>query len=219
MRTRQASARLIGTPAYLPMSINTGSICSPRSKPTTTARRVRSAASGAPPRAPRRWNASDKTASQVRQGGGCPDERVAAQPWCASRRLSRATRKPASTRTLPAIAGRLEIRFLPPAQVDRQAAHRPDEIGDGVERRGAPAPRGDAQTFPHDVGFREVAPARLGLDFGDERLGQPHRECFHRNELYYITGNNARQTRSGPHGGRLERHPARAPHQEQLEID
>src|SRR3989442_8931985 len=159
MRTRQASGRLIGTSAYLSKSFNTGSTSAPSSNAGTTARRRRSAVSGRALRAPRRWNASDRTASHVFQGGGKRDSWAAAQPWLPSRRLSRATRKPASTRTLPAIAGRPQIRPLPLAQVGWQPIDAADEIGDGVERRGPSAPRstGEAQALAHDVGFRELA--------------------------------------------------------------
>jgi len=175
MRTRQASARLMGTSAYFCNSLSTDSTSLSRSKAAITARRRSSALTPGAPREPRMWKASDRTASQVRQGGAWPGACVSAHRWWASRRLSKATKKPASTSTFLAITRFFQIAFLSRAQVSRQAVHRADQIGNRVNRRG-PMPFGSSsalQALANDVGFRTLAPARFHLDLGYERLGQP----------------------------------------------
>src|SRR3984893_3006688 len=137
MRTRQASARPIGTLEYFSISFTTGSTFSASAKETSTAWRRNSAPRLGAPRSPRRWKASDKTASHVDQGGGNSEACVTAHWWCVSRLLSRATRKPASTRMFLAITGRMQILLLTGTQVCWQTVHRPDEIGDGVQGSGA----------------------------------------------------------------------------------
>src|SRR3989475_6492064 len=155
--TRQASARLIGTLAYFCMRARTRSSSSPRSKATTTAPRRRIAARLGRPRDPTRWNASDRAASQVFQGGARRGDWAAAHGWWRSRRLSRAIRKPASTSTLPAIARALQICLLLPTQIGWEPIHGADEIGDDGRRH---APRasstGEGQALPNDIGFRAL---------------------------------------------------------------
>lgn len=81
MRTRQASARLIGMSEYFSRSLRTGSRLSASENPMSKApRRSRMPKAGAP-RGPRRWNASDITASHVDQGGGTRVVWPAAQEW------------------------------------------------------------------------------------------------------------------------------------------
>jgi hypothetical protein len=106
---------------------------------------------------------------------------VAAQRWLPSRRLRSATRKPASTSALVAITGRLEVFFLPPAQVARQSVDRADNVGDGLEQaRPLPArPFRARQSLAHHVGLRQFAPARLSFDLGDQAFRQPNRQCLH----------------------------------------
>ena len=134
MRTRQASARLMGTSAYFCRSLRTDSTSLSRSKAAIKARRRSSSLSPGAPRAPRRWNASDRTASQVRQGGAWPGASVTAHWWWESRRLSKATKKPASTRTFLAIARGFQVALFSRAQVGGQTFHRADQIGDGIKR-------------------------------------------------------------------------------------
>jgi len=176
MRTRQASARLIGTSAYFCKSLSTDSTSLSRSKAAIRARRRSSALSPGAPRAPRRWKASDRTASQVRQGGAWLGACVTAHWWWKSRRLSKATRKPASTSAFLAIARSFQVSLLSCAQVGRQAVHRADEICNGVKRRGLTSFRssGALQALANHVGLRTLAPARFRLDVGDERLGQSY---------------------------------------------
>src|SRR3972149_6901169 len=176
MRTRQASARLMGTSAYFCNSLSTDSTSLSRSKATIRARRRSSALSPGAPRAPRRWKASDRTASQVRQGGAWPGACVTAHGWWESRRLSRATRKPASTSTFLAIARGFQVSLLSCAQVGRQAFDRANEIGNGIKRRGLTpcGSSGALQALANYVGLRTPAPARFHLDLGYERLGQSY---------------------------------------------
>src|SRR5688572_24146888 len=165
MRTRQASARLIGTLEYLCISFSTGSVSSPRSKESVTAPRRRRAASPGAPRTPRRWNASDRTASQVLQGGGRRSPCSAAQAWLPSRRLSSATRKPASTRTLLAITRLPEMLLLACAQVGGQSLDRADEIANAVERSAvARSAHADGKTLSDHVGLRQLARSRFSFD-------------------------------------------------------
>ena len=93
------------------------------------------------------------------QGGGKRDNWASDHRWLPSMGLRRATRKPASTRTLPALTARLQIRLLALAQVARQPVNRANEIGDGVERRrpSGPESSGVAQPFAHDIGFRATS--------------------------------------------------------------
>src|SRR5690348_514677 len=118
MRTRQASARLIGTLAYFSTRSRIASLSSAKLNALTSA-----------PRGPSKKNASDNTASQVFQGGGWRAPVEAAQRWLTSERRSRATRKPASTRTLAAIAGGLEVALLVRAHIGWPACDRADQIG------------------------------------------------------------------------------------------
>src|ERR1035437_9418523 len=67
IRTRQASARLMGTSAYFSKSLSTGSTSLSRLKAAIRARRRSSPLTAGAPRAPRRWMASGRTASQARQ--------------------------------------------------------------------------------------------------------------------------------------------------------
>src|SRR5437660_517218 len=175
-RTRQASARLMGTSVYFCMSFSTGSRSFASSKATSKERRRRSALRPGVPRAPSRWKASDKAASHVVQGGACCGADVTAHWWWVSRRLSSATTKPASTRTFPAIAGGAQITPLLRTQVGRQAIHRSDEIGDGVECcRPAPFRSGyELQPFANDVRLRDLASTRFRLDICDKGLRQAH---------------------------------------------
>src|SRR4029077_6311446 len=170
MRTRQASARLMGTSAYFCKSLSTDSTSLSRSKAAIRARRRSSALSPGDPRAPRRWKASDKTASQVRHGGARPGAWVTVHWWCESRRLSKATKKPASTSTFLAIARSFQVSLLSCTQVGWQAVHRADEIGNALKRRGLTpfGSRGALQALAHDVGLRTPAPARFSLDLGYE---------------------------------------------------
>src|SRR5205823_4925776 len=136
---------------------------------------------GRRPPAPTRWTASDRTASHVLQGGGNCADWSTAQRWLPSRRLSRATTKPASTITLLAVTRPLQVRLLARGEVWRQPFNRPNEIGNGVDDRGAPTSLagGAPQALTNDVGFRQLPPAGLGLDLGDECLGQSHRQRLH----------------------------------------
>src|ERR1039457_3112941 len=136
IRTRQASARLMGTSAYFCKSFSTDSTSLSRLKTAISARRRSSPLSPGNPCAPRRWTVSDKTASQVRQGGGWPGACVTAHWWWESRRLSKATRKPASTSTFLAIARDFQVSLLSCAQAGRQAVDRADEIGYGTSEQG-----------------------------------------------------------------------------------
>src|SRR5882724_9484929 len=181
MRTRQASARLMGTSAYFCKSLSTDSMSLSRSKAAIRARRRSSALSPGVPRAPRRWKASDRTASQVRQGGAWPGACAAAHWWWESRRLSKATRKPASTSTFLAIARGFQVSLLSCAQVGRQAIHRADEIGNGIKQRGLTSfgSGGTLQALANHVGLRTLAPPRFRLDLGYERLRQTYSKSFH----------------------------------------
>ncbi len=134
MRIRHASARLIRTFAYFRMSFSTDSSSLASLKATGTARRPSSALSADAPAVPRRWKASDKTASHVAQGGAGRGVCATAQGVWESRRLSSATTKPASRSTFPAIARGLQVVLLAGAQIGRQAVHRADEIRDSSER-------------------------------------------------------------------------------------
>src|SRR5262249_6619041 len=78
IRTRHASARLIGKLAYFCNSFSTDSRSSFKSKIGSTARRCSRALSTGIPRAPTRRNASDNTTSEVRQGGAYWVARVTA---------------------------------------------------------------------------------------------------------------------------------------------
>lgn len=181
MRTRQESARLMGTSAYFCKRLSTDSTLLSRSKAAITARRRSRALSAGAPRAPRRWKASERTASQVRQGGGWPGACVAAHWWWESRRLSKATKKPASTSTFLAIARSFQVALLSCAQIGRQAVQRADQIGNGSKRRGL-TPSGSSgalQALANDVGLRTPAVARFDLDLGYERLGQSYGKSFH----------------------------------------
>src|SRR5438094_500788 len=176
MRTRQASARLMGTFAYFCKSLSTDSTSLSRLKAAIRARRRSSPPSPGAPRAPRRWMASDRTASQVRQGGAWPGACVTAHWGWESRRLSKATRKPASTSTFLAIARGFQVSLLSCAQVGRQAVDRADEIGNGIKQCGLmPCGwRSALQALAHDIGLRTPAPARFHLDLGCQRLGQSY---------------------------------------------
>ena len=175
MRIRQASARLMGTFAYFCKSFSTDSQSLSRSKAAIRARRRSSSLSPGAPRAPSRSKASDRTASQVRQGGAWPGACVTAHWWCESRRLSKATKKPASTSMFLAIARGVQVALCSRAQVGRQAVHGADEIGNGIKRRGLTSffwSSGALQALAHDIGLRTPAPARFRLDLGYEQLGQ-----------------------------------------------
>jgi|SRR5437588_5092795 len=78
IRTRQASARLMGMLEYFPISFVTGSRCSASWKEITRARLPSNAPTARAPRFPRRWYASETAASQVDQGGGKSDAWLAA---------------------------------------------------------------------------------------------------------------------------------------------
>src|ERR1035437_6842934 len=176
IRTRQASARLMGTSAYFFRSLSTDSTSLSRLKAAIRARRRSSPLSPGNPGAPRRWRVSDKTASQVRQGGGWPGACVTAHWWWESRRLSKATRKPASTSTFLAIARDFQVSLLSCAQAGRQAVDRADEIGNGIEQCGLMpcGSSGALQALAHDIGLRTPAPARFHIDLGYQRLGQSY---------------------------------------------
>src|SRR5450759_775558 len=173
IRTRQASARLMGTSAYFCKSFSTGSTSLSRLKAAIRARRRSSPPIPGAPCAPRRWMASDRTSSQVCQGGTWLGAWVTAHWWWESRRLSKATRKPASTRTFLAIARGFQVSLLSRAQVGRQALDRADEIGNGIEHRGLTSRGfcGALQALANDVRLRTPAPARFRLDLGYQRLG------------------------------------------------
>jgi hypothetical protein len=91
--------------------------------------------------------------------------------------LSKATKKPASTSTLLAIARGFQVSLLSCAQVGRQAVDRADKIGDRIKRRG-PTPcgsRGALQAFANDVGLRTLTRARFRLDLSYYGLRQAYR--------------------------------------------
>ena len=117
IRTRQASARLIGMLEYFSISFVTGARWSMNWKPITRALRRSIAPTAGAPFCPRRWYASERTASQVDQGGGKSDARRAAHWWQESRLLSKATTKPASTRTFLAITGASQMGLLARSQI------------------------------------------------------------------------------------------------------
>src|SRR5262249_5960102 len=101
--------------------------------------------------------------------------------WWPSRRFRSATTKPASTSTFLAIALRSQVPFLASAQIRRQAIHRADKIGDGLQGR-QPAPRslaGKLQALPDNVRLRNLPRARLGFDLRQQRLGQSYVNGFH----------------------------------------
>ncbi|MEE9596324.1 MAG: hypothetical protein V3V96_06060, partial [Acidiferrobacterales bacterium] len=117
----------------------------------------------------------------MRQGGAWPGACVAAHWWWESRRLSKATKKPASTSTFLAIARSFQVALLSCAQIGRQAVQRADQIGNGSKRRGL-TPSGSSgalQALANDVGLRTPAVARFDLDLGYERLGQSYGKSFH----------------------------------------
>ena len=58
------------------------------------------------------------------------------------------------------------------AQVARQPLDRVDQVSDLVERGGAALGDGTGEALAHHIGFRDRAPARLGLDFGHEQVRQ-----------------------------------------------
>src|SRR5262249_15496767 len=102
-------------------------------------------------------------------------------PWCRSRRLSSATRKPVLTSAFLAIAGRDKV--VPPsgAQIDRQSIDGPDEIGDVVKGIGPPPdrPMCRSQPFTHDVRLRYFPCPGLSFALGYEGLGQTYGEGLH----------------------------------------
>jgi hypothetical protein len=166
---------------YFCKSLSTGSTSLSRLKATSNARRRRIALSPGVPRAPRRWKASDRTASQVRQGRAWRGACITAHGWCESWRLSRATKKPASTSTFLAIARGFQIVLLARAEVGWQAIHRADQIGDGINRGGL-TPRGLSgalQALADNVGLRTLASARFCLDLRHEGLRQSYGDSFH----------------------------------------
>ena len=171
----------MGMLAYLPKSLSTDSTSLSRSKAASKARRRRSAPSPGAPRAPRRWNASERTASQVRQGGAWRGACITAQAQCTSRRLSRATKKPASTRTFLAIPRCPQVSFLARAQIGWQAVHRPDKVGDRLDRRRVPPSTsgGALQALAHDIGLRTFAPVGFRLNLCYQGLRQSYRESLH----------------------------------------
>ena len=156
-----------------------------RSEAATKARRRRSVLRPGTPRPPRRWKASDRTASQVRQGGAWCGACVTAHGWWESRRLSRATKKPASTSTFLAISRGFQVSLFARAQIGWQAAHRADDIGDGLERGGVtPSGLSDApQALANDVGFGTLTLARFRLDLRYQRPRQSYGESFHRGNV------------------------------------
>src|SRR5712671_1915558 len=181
MRTRQASAKLIGTPAYFSDSLSTASRSSQNRKTQQTAPRRSREIRPCPPGLPSRWNASDRTASQVPHGGGRRAASATDQRWLPSVRLSSATRKPVSTRTLGAIMGRLQVTLGACAHVRRQPVDRTNKVGNGIERVGLLliGSRLARQSFTHHVGLRQLAAARLGFDLRDQRLGQADGQGLH----------------------------------------
>src|ERR1035437_115959 len=182
IRTRQAAARPMGTSAYFSKSLSTGSPSWSRLKPAVRARRRSSPLTAGAPRAPRRWMASDRTASQVRQGGAWSGACVTAHWWWESQRLSKATRKPASTSTFLAIARGFQVSLLSCARVGRQAVDRADEIANGIKQCGLmPCGWSNAlQALAHDIGLRTPTPARFHLDLGYQRLGQSYGLSLHK---------------------------------------
>src|SRR5262245_14729791 len=160
--------------AYFAISLSSGGISLPAANAQVAARRSSSARSPREPAGPNSLNASATEASQVAQGGGRRAACAAAQSWFTSRLLSSATRKPASTITLAAMVGSPAL-----AQVARQPFDRADQVGNLVESRGATLADGASEALPHHIGFRNRAPARFGLDFGDERVGQADSENLH----------------------------------------
>jgi hypothetical protein len=124
---------------------------------------------------------SRKSTRGCQQGGAWPGACVTAHWWWESRRLSKATTKPASTSTFLAIARGFQVSLLSCAQVGRQAVDRADEIGNGIKRRGLTpcGSSGALQALAHDVGLRTPAPARFHLDLGYERLRQAYGQSFH----------------------------------------
>ena len=116
---------------------------------------LRSADSAGQPWTPSRWKVSDSTASHVLQGGGKCCDSTTAHSWLPSRRLSSATRNPASTRTFLAVTAAPEVALCSRTQVGRQAVDGPDQIGDRVKRRNpsAAGSNGAAQSFANDIGF------------------------------------------------------------------
>src|SRR6185369_37322 len=172
IRTRQASSKLIES--YFAISLSKCAISLPAANAQIAARRSSSARRPRPPAGPNSLNASATEASQVAQGGGRRAACAAAQPWFASRPLKSATRKPASTITLAAMVGSPAL-----AQVARQPFDRADQVGDLVERGGTAFGDGAGEALPHDIGFRDRAPARLGGDLGDERVRQADGEHLH----------------------------------------
>src|SRR3989442_2175208 len=179
IRTRQASARLAGTSAYLCMNFKTGSRLSPRSNATAAALRRSSAPSAGTPAGPRRRKVSDSAASHVFHGGGNRRACATAQSRLESRRLSSATRKPASTSVLPAIAGDPQMMLLPRAEIGRQAIHGADQIHDTVEGRLASFPGARLQPLAPNIGLRHLALSRLRVDLRDQRFGQSYRQRLH----------------------------------------
>ena len=166
---------------YFCKSLSTGSISLPRLNAMSNTRRRRIALSLGAPRAPRRWKASDRTASQVRQGRAWRGACITAHGWCESRRLNRATKKPASTSTFLAIARGFQIVLLARAEVSWQAIHRADQIGDSFNRDGL-TPRGLSgalQALADNVGLRTPAPPRFRLDLRHEGLRQSYGDSFH----------------------------------------
>jgi len=118
-------------------------------------------------------------------------------------RLSSATTKPASTRTLAAIAGRPQVALLPRAEIRRQAVHRTDQIRDGLGRCGCSrrGSRSELQALPNPIpGRLPVQHQHLadvlhwlrlqpGADFGQGgfasdalEAGGPHFDQFMRGE-------------------------------------
>src|SRR5713101_8490749 len=193
MRTRHASARLIGTSEYFSSSFTTGSTLPASAKATSRARRRSSAPRLGAPRPPRRWKDSDSAASQVDQGGGSSEAWITAHSWYLSRLLSSATTNPASTRTFLAITRALQVLLLTGSEVGRQAIHGSDEIGDGIEgRRASPLAASALEPFANYIGLRDLAPARFRLDVCHQWLGQSYGESLHAS-VYYISDSAARQ--------------------------
>lgn len=173
MRTRQASARAIGTFEYLSRRVKTGSRCSVKSNATARASRRRSSPRLGTASWPARWYASERTASQVAQGGGNSAACVAAHSLCVSRFRIRATRKPESTRTVVAIAGNTQIVFFASRQIRGQVVvHRADKVGDSFKRRTLAAPtRRGLETFANNVRLRDSSLAGFGLDLSRQWIG------------------------------------------------
>src|SRR5262245_11906602 len=172
IRTRQASSKLMV--ACFAISLSSGVISLLAENAQVAARRSSSARSPPAPPGPNSLNASATEASQVLQGGGRRVAWAAAQSWFTSRLLSSATRKPASTITLAAMIGSPAL-----AQVAWQPFDRADEVGDLVERGGAALADRAGEALSHHIGFRDHAPARLGLDLDNERVGQADCENLH----------------------------------------